>query len=64
MTRIIWKTKKERRLQIWEGKALHGQYLTQAKEVRGGQSLSWLWNGYLKREIESLILAHRMKVEQ
>ena len=31
---VLKKGKKETRLQDWEGKALHGQYLRQTKEVR------------------------------
>ena len=31
---VLKKVKKEKRLQDWEDKALHGQYLTQTKEVR------------------------------
>ena len=38
---VLKKSKKEKRLQDWEEKALHGQYLRQTKEVRSEQS--WLW---------------------
>ena len=31
---VLKKGKKEKRLQDWEEKALHGQYLRQTKEVR------------------------------
>ena len=41
---ILKKAKKKKRLQDWEDKALHGQYLTQTKEVRSGV---WLQNGDL-----------------
>ena len=51
------KAKKENRLQDWEEKALHGQYLRHTKEVRSGESWVWLQNGYLKKETESLIVA-------
>ena len=51
------KVKKEKRLQDWEEKALHGQYLRETKEVRSGQSWVYLQNGDLKRETESLIVA-------
>ena len=47
---------KEKRLQDWEEKALHGQYLRQTK-VRSEQNWVWLQNGDLKRETESLIVA-------
>ena len=51
------KAKTEKRLQDWEEKALHGQYLRQIKEIRSEQSWVWLQNGDLKRETESLIVA-------
>ena len=51
------KPKKEKRLQDWEEKALHGQYLRQTKEVRSEQSWVWLQNEDLKRETERLIVA-------
>ena len=35
---VLKKVKKERRLQHWEEKALHGQYLRQTKEVRSEES--------------------------
>ena len=49
--------KKEKRLEAWEEKVLHGQYLRLTKEVRSDQCWAWLQNGDLKRETESLILA-------
>ena len=54
---VLKKVKKEKRLQDWEKKALHGQYLRQSKEVRSEQIWVWLQNGDLKRETESLIVA-------
>ena len=51
---VLKKAKKENRLQDWEKKALHGQYLRRTKE---GRSRVWLQNGDLKMEIESLIVA-------
>jgi len=54
---VLKKSKKEKRLQDWEEKALHGQYLRQTKEVRSEQSWVWLQKGDLKRETESLIVA-------
>ena len=53
---VLKKAKKENRLQDWEEKALHGQYLRQTKEVRSEQSWAWLQNGDLKRETESLLV--------
>ena len=35
---VLKKANKEKRLQDWEEKALHGQYLRQTKEVRSEQS--------------------------
>ena len=51
------RSKKEKRLEDWEEKALHGQYLRQTKEVRSDQCWAWLQNGDLKRETEILIVA-------
>ena len=54
---VLKKAKKQKRLQDWKEKALHGQHLRQTKEVRSEQSWVWLQNGDLKRETESLIVA-------
>ena len=51
------RSKKEKRLEDWEEKVLHGQYLRQTKEVRSNQCWAWFQNEDLKREIESLIVA-------
>ena len=51
------RSKKEKRLEVWEEKVLHGQCLRQTKEVRSDQCWAWLQNGDLKRETESLIVA-------
>ena len=53
--------KKEKRLQDWEGKALHDQYLRQTK-VRSEQSWVWLQNGDLTRDTESLIVAAQNQI--
>ena len=50
------RSKKEKRLENWEKKVLHGQYLMQTKEVRSDHCWAWLQNGDLKRETESLIV--------
>ena len=47
---VLKRSKKENRLEDWEEKVLHGQYLRQAKEVRSDQCWAWLQNGDLKRE--------------
>ena len=54
---VLKRSKKDKRLQDWEEKVLHGQYLRQTKEVRSDQCWAWLQNGDLKRETESLIVA-------
>ena len=54
---VLKRSKKEKRLEDWEEKVLHGQYLKQTKEVRSDQCWGWLQNGDLKRETESLIVA-------
>ena len=56
-TSALKRSKKEKRLEDWEKKVLHGQYLRQTKEVRSDQRWTWLRNGDLKRETESLIVA-------
>ena len=54
---VLRRSKKEKKLEDWEEKVLHGQYLRQSKEVRSDQFWAWLQNGDLKRETESLIVA-------
>ena len=54
---VLKRSKKEKRLEDWEKKVLHGQYLRQTKEVRSDQCWAWLQNGDFKRETESLIVA-------
>ena len=54
---VLKRSKKEKRLEDWEEKVLHGQYLRQTKEVRSDQCCAWLQNGDLKRQAESLIVA-------
>ena len=51
------RSRKEKRLEDWEEKVLHSQYLRQTKEVRSDQCCAWLQNEDLKREAESLIVA-------
>ena len=47
---------KGKRLEDWEKKVLHGQYLRHSKEI-SDQHWTWLQNGDLKRETKSLIVA-------
>ena len=54
---VLKRSKKEKRLEDWEEKVLHGQYLKQTKEVRSDQFWALLQNVDLKRETESLLLA-------
>ena len=57
------KAKKEKRLQDWEQKALHSQYVRHTKEVRSKQNWIWLQKGDLKRETESLtVAAHNQSI--
>ena len=51
------RSKKKKRLEDWEEKALPGQYLRQTKDVRCDKCWAWFQNGDLKRETESLIVA-------
>ena len=54
---VLKRSNKDKRLEDWEEKALHGQYLRQIKEVRSDQCWAWLQNGDLKRGTESLKVA-------
>ena len=51
------RSKKDKRLEDWEDKVLHGQYLRQTKEVRSDQCWAWLQDEDLKRETEIFIVA-------
>ena len=50
------RSQKEKRLEDWEKKVLHSQYLRQTKKVRSDRCWAWLQNGDLKRETESPIV--------
>ena len=54
---VLKRSKKDKRLEDWYEKVLHGQYLRQTTEGRSDQCWAWLKNGDFKREIESLIVA-------
>ena len=41
-TSVLRRSKKEKRLEDWKEKVLHGQYLRQTKEVRSHQCWAWL----------------------
>ena len=49
------KTRRERRTKSWHEKTLHGQFIRETEKVADKQSWSWLKQGDLKRETESLI---------
>ena len=50
---VLKRSKKEKRLENWKERVLHGQYLRQTKEVRSDQCWAWLQHGGLKRETKS-----------
>ena len=54
---VLKRSKKEKRLEDWNEKALHGQFFRQTEEVRSDQCWAWLQNGDLTRETESLMVA-------
>ena len=54
---VLKRSKKEKILEDWEEKVLHGQHLRQTKEVRSDQHWVWLQNRDLKRETERFIVA-------
>ena len=45
---VLKRSKKEKRLEDWEKKVRHGQYLRQTKEVRSDQCWASLQNGDMK----------------
>ena len=53
---VLKRSKKEKRLEHWEEKILHGQYLRQTKKV-SDECWARLQNRDLKRETESLLVA-------
>ena len=53
---VLKRSKKEKRLEEWDEKVIHGQYSRQTKEVGSDQCWVWLHNGDLTRETENLIL--------
>ena len=50
---VLKGSKKEKRLEDWEEKVLHGQYFWQTKEVRSDQCWAWLQNGDFKTDRKS-----------
>ena len=54
---VLKRSKKEKKLEGWEEKVLHGQHLRQTKEVRSDHCCAWLQKGDLKRGTESLVVA-------
>ena len=53
---VLKRSKKEKRLEDWEEKVLHRQYLRQTKEIMSDKCWALLQNGDLERETESLIV--------
>ena len=53
---VLKRSKKEKRLEDWEEKVLHGQYLKQTEKVRSDQCWAWLQNGAKidKSQVDSL----------
>ena len=51
------KRRQEEKIGNWKEKALHGEFVRQTADVAGEDSWRWLWNGFLKKETEGLILA-------
>ena len=45
---VLKRSKKKKRLEDWEEKVVHGQYLRQTKEIRSDQFWAWLLYGDLK----------------
>ena len=54
---VLKRSKKEKRLEDWKEKVLHGLYLRHTNEIRSDQHWAWLQNGDLKRETGSFIVA-------
>ena len=54
---VLKRSMKEKGLEDWGKKIVHGQYLGEAKGVGSDQCWAWLQNGDLKRETEVLIVA-------
>ena len=42
---VLKRSRENKRLEDWEDKVLHGQYLRQTKELRSDQCWTWLQNG-------------------
>ena len=51
------KRRQEEKIMDWKEKALHGEFVQQTADVAGENSWRWLTNGFLKKEMEGLILA-------
>ena len=51
------KRRQEEKIRDWKEKALHGEFVQQTADVAREDSWRWLRNGFLKKEMEGLILA-------
>ena len=54
---VFKRSKKDKRLEDWDEKVLHGQYFRQTEKEKSYQCWSWLQNVDLKSETESLTVA-------
>ena len=59
---VFKRSKKEKILDDWEKKVLHGQYLRHTKEVRSDQCWAWLQMGDLKEKQKVLEWQYRIRV--
>ena len=62
-TKKEYKRKEMRNCQErWQNKVLHGQYLNDTDEKTDCEiTWNWLKNGYLKKETEGFIMAHKIR---
>ena len=49
--------KQSDRLEAWENKPLHGQFIRQTKNIADRTTWNWMVNGELKKETEGLLTA-------
>ena len=52
-----YKRRKKVKFRHWKEKALHGEFVQQISDLAGEEFWRWLWNGFLKKETEGLMLA-------
>ena len=60
---VLNRSEKEKRLEDWEEKVLHGQYLRlKTKEIRSDQCWAWLQNGNMNREAGLIVAAQSQSI--